>query len=230
MVVIKDLPISLRPRERLINDGIESLNDEELLAILLKTGTKNESAKDLACKVLKSIESIENLKNYNYEQLIKINGIGLAKACSILASIELGKRVYQSNQSIKSMTINSTDLVYKYYKNIIGDAMQECFCCIYLDSQKKVINTKTLFVGTLNYSMVHPREVFKMAYLYGAVSIICIHNHPSGNPMPSKEDFLITQELVNIGKLLDVRVLDHIIIGKNNYYSFLENGDINNDK
>jgi len=175
-------------------------------------------------------KSIENLQNATVNKLLKIKGIGKVKAIELIAALELGKRVYQSNQSIKSMTINSTDLIYKYYKNIIGDAMQECFCCIYLDSQKKVINTKTLFVGTLNYSMVHPREVFKMADLYGAVSIICIHNHPSGNPMPSKEDFLITQELVNIGKLLDVRVLDHIIIGNNNYYSFLENGDINNDK
>ena len=223
---IKDIPINERPRERLINNGVDKLNNEELLALLLKTGTKNMSAKNLANLILKKIGDIKNLKNITYNDLLKVDGIGSAKACDILAAIELGKRINKEVVSINNLKITSTEMVYKYYKDIIGDKKQEYFYCIYLDNNKKIIKDKLLFIGTINYSIVHPREVFKEAYLLSASSIICVHNHPSGNLEPSSEDFNLTNRLKEIGNLLGINVIDHVIITYDSYYSFYENNNI----
>ena len=223
---IKDIPINERPRERLINNGVDKLNNEELLALLLKTGTKNMSAKNLANLILKKIGDIKNLKNITYNDLLKIDGIGSAKACDILAAIELGKRINKEVVSINNLKITSTEMVYKYYKDIIGDKKQEYFYCIYLDNKKKIIKDKLLFIGTINYSIVHPREVFKEAYLLSASSIICVHNHPSGNLEPSNEDINLTNRLKEIGNLLGINVIDHVIITYDSYYSFYENNNI----
>lgn len=225
-VKIKELPVDERPYEKLINNGVSTLTNEELIAILLKSGTSNYSAKDLASLVLKSINNISELNNINYINLTGIKGIGNKKSCVLLAAIELGKRINNYVPTIINQKLNETHLVYKYYKDKIGCEKQEYFYCIYLDSSKKIIHERLLFIGTNNYSLVHPREVFKEAYLYSASSIICVHNHPSGNVLPSKEDINITKELVNVGNLLGIKVLDHVIIGKKNYYSFFENGDI----
>ncbi len=222
-IKIKDIPILDRPRERLINEGVTKLNNEELLAIILKTGTKEISAKLLASKLLSNVGGINNLSKTNYEEITKIKGIGEAKACTLLAVIELSKRMNKEIKTIKKVHITSTVLVYKYYKDIFKDEFQECFYCLYLDSQKKVIDERMLFKGTINRSLVHPREIFKEAYLLSASAIICIHNHPSGNVTPSIEDVELTNKLVDIGKLLGIQVLDHIIIGNDNYYSFYEN-------
>ena len=121
--------------------------------------------------------------------------------------------------------MNSADKIYNYMKDIVCNKNQEYFYALYLDSKKNLIDKKLLFIGTINKSIVHPREIFKYAYLLSASSIVCIHNHPSGDPLPSKEDMLITKHLVDIGKIQGISVVDHIIIG-NNYYSFYENGDI----
>lgn len=227
MVKIKDIPTLDRPRERLINYGVENLSNEELLAIIFKTGTKGESAKDLGIKVLSKIDNIKKLNDINLEFLKNIKGIGMSKSCDLLAAIELGKRINREVDTIKNVKLTSSDLVYKYYKDKIGDKLQEYFYAIYLDSGKKVIGDKLLFIGTVNYSLVHPREIFKEAYLLGASAIICIHNHPGGNPLPSKQDYDITKNLIEASKILGVKFLDHIIITKKNYYSFLENDDIN---
>lgn len=226
MYKIKDIPVMDRPRERLINLGSSSLSDEELLAIILKTGTKKKSVKMLANDVLKRIDGIENIKNINYEFLINLEGIGPAKACDVLASLEFGKRVNQKIKSLKKEKFNNSKLVYDYYVDEIGDKKQEYFYAVYLDSNKKIIKDKLLFVGTLNNSLVHPREIFKEAYLCSASSIICVHNHPSGNVLPSKEDIMMTDNLKKIGIVMGIPIIDHIIIGKSNYYSFFENGDI----
>ena len=223
---IKDIPINERPRERLINNGVDKLNNEELLALLLKTGIKNMSAKNLANVILKKVGDIKNLKNITYNDLLKIDGIGSAKACDILAAIELGKRINKEVVSINNLKITSTDMVHKYYKDIIGDKKQEYFYCIYLDNSKKIIKDKLLFIGTINQSIVHPREIFKEAYLLSASSIICVHNHPSGSLEPSVEDINLTNRLKEIGNLLGIHVIDHVIITKDNYYSFYENNDI----
>lgn len=226
MLKIKDIEKLERPRERLINKGVEVLSNEELLAIILKTGTKEYSAKELASFLIKELEGIKNLNNINYEKLKSIKGIGEAKACEIIASIELGKRINRELDNINNILLNKTSLVFEYYKDKLGNLVQEHFYCIYLDNKKKVIKDKLLFIGTLNHSIVHPREVFKNAYLCSASSIILVHNHPSGNVIPSKQDLDITKNLIAVGSILGIKVVDHVIIGKNNYYSFLENGDI----
>lgn len=225
-VKIKDIPINDRPCERLIEHGVETLSNEELIAIIFKTGLKGTSAKDLASLLLSKIGNIKKLNDINYEYLRKIKGIGQSKACNLLATIELGKRINREVDSIKNIKLNNSEIVYKFYKDKLGDKKQEHFYAVYLDNQKKIIGDKLLFIGTINYSLVHPREVFKEAYLLGASAIICIHNHPSGNPLPSKQDFDITNSLIEVGKILGIKVVDHIIICKNNYYSFLENNDI----
>ncbi len=225
-VKIKDIPICERPRERLIINGVESLSNEELLAIILKTGTNGNSAKDLGNMILSKIGNIKKLAEINLETLKNFKGIGVSKACDLLASIELGKRINKDVDKIKDVKLTSSELVYKFYKEKIGDKKQEYFYSIYLDSNKRIIDDKLLFIGTVNYSLVHPREIFKEAYLLGASAIICVHNHPSGNPIPSKQDYEITNNLLDASKILGIKVLDHIIICKNKYYSFLENNDI----
>lgn len=223
---IKDIEEESRPRERLINYGVEVLSNEELLAILLKTGNKENSAKDLAIILIKELNGIKNLNNINLEKLKSIKGIGPAKACEILASVELGKRINREISCLNNIILNKTSLVYDYYKDRLSDKQQEYFYCIYLDNKKRIIKDKMLFIGTLNYSIVHPREVFKNAYILSASSIIVVHNHPTGNVIPSKQDLDLTKNLIEVGNVLGIKVLDHVIIGKNNYYSFVENGDM----
>ena len=225
-VKIKDIPKNDRPCERLIEYGVENLSNEELLAIIFKTGTKGNSAKDLGNQLLSKIENIKKLNDINLEFLRNFKGIGISKACNLLASIELGKRINREVDSLKNVKLTSSELVYRYYKDKIGEKKQEYFYAIYLDNGKKIIGDKLLFIGTVNYSLVHPREIFKEAYLLGSSAIICIHNHPAGNPIPSKQDFEITNNLIEVSKILGIKFLDHIIISKNNYYSFLENNDI----
>lgn len=225
-VKIKELPVEERPYEKLINNGANTLTNEELIAILLKSGTQNYSAKDLASLILKNINNIGELNNINYIKLNKIKGIGNKKSCVLLAAIELGKRINNYLPTIINRKLNETSLVYEYYKDKIGLEKQEHFYCIYLDNSKKIIHEKLLFIGTINYSLVHPREIFKEAYLYSSTAIICVHNHPSGNVLPSEEDLNITKKLVSVGKILGIKILDHVIISQEKYYSFFENSDI----
>lgn len=225
-IKIKDIPINDRPRERLIMVGPTNISNEELIAILLKTGTIDSSAKTVAMNILKEVGDIRNFQNLNLEKLKKINGVGTAKACVILSAIELGRRINLSIDSLQNIKINSSELVYKYYRDILSDKKQEYFYCLFLNNQKRVIADKNLFIGTLNGSLVHPREIFKEACLNSASSIICIHNHPSGNVLPSNEDRILTKRLVYLGQIMGIPIIDHIIISKNNYYSFFENHDI----
>lgn len=221
---IKEIPKGERPRERLIKYGVSKLSNEELLAILLKTGTKDRSAKDLATHLLIKLGSIKSLEDMNFYSLSQIKGIGEAKACAILTAIELGKRISVDGNNLQNNIVNSSEMVYKYFNNLFRNTKQEHFYAVYLDNQKKVIDTKLLFIGTLNYSIVHPREVFKEALLLSASSIICIHNHPSGHIEPSKDDIELTQRLISAGKMIGIPVIDHLIIGSNKYFSFADNG------
>lgn len=140
-----------------------------------------------------------------------------------MASIELGKRL-SSETNINKIKITNAESVFNYYKNILKDEKQEYFYCIYLDTKNNIIKDKMLFKGTINQSLVHPREVFKEAYLLSATSLICVHNHPSGSVIPSSNDEVLTKQLVKSGQLLGIKVLDHIIVGKTSYFSFLEKG------
>lgn len=221
-ILVKDIPLLDRPRERLLRYGVINLSNEELLSIILKNGTKNESVMSLSYNILKSINNISDLKDISINKLTKINGIGEVKALTLLASIELGRRVYQENNSIKIL-LNDSELVYKYVINKLYDKKQEYFICLYLDNKKYLIEDKTLFIGTINKSTVHPREIFKYAYLLSSSSIILVHNHPSGDTLPSKEDICLTNCLIEIGKLNGIPIIDHIIVGNNNYFSFYKN-------
>lgn len=225
-VKMKELPITDRPRERLKNIGVESLSNEELLSILLKTGTKDYSVKELSNVLLKQMGSLKNLKNTTYENLIGIKGIGDAKACLLLAALELGSRVNRELEQIKGIKIRNSEDIFKYYQGKLMHKEQEHFYCLYLNTNKRVIEEKLLFIGTINYSVIHPREIFKGAYLTSASAIVCVHNHPTGNVMPSKEDIEMTNRLIEVGALLGIKVVDHIIIGKNTYYSMFENAII----
>ncbi|MBR3116875.1 MAG: DNA repair protein RadC [Bacilli bacterium] len=224
-VLIKDIPLFDRPRERLKRYGVESLSNEELLSIILRTGTKNYSVKDLSNNILKEIKDITNLKDFSINKLIKINGVGEVKAITLLASLELGKRVYDS-KLVNKINLCSSNKIYDYMKNKLSNKKQEYFYCLYLDHKKNLIEEKLLFIGTLNRSTVHPREIFKYAYINSSESIVCIHNHPSNDVLPSKEDIDLTNKLIEISKIQGIGVIDHIIIGNNNYYSFYDNGDI----
>ena len=221
-IKIKDLPESEKPRERAIKCGISTLSNEELLSIILKTGTKNISVKTLASKVLQELKDINSLKDITINKLIKIKGIGKVKAIELIASLELGKRVYYLNDN-KNNILNSSNKVFDYFKDILMYETQENFIAVYLDSKSRIISYKLLFKGTLNTSCVHPREIFKYAFLESAYSIIVIHNHPSGEVTPSAPDIELTNVLFEIGKLMGIPVIDHIIIGKTKYYSFYEN-------
>ena len=221
-ITVKELPKNERPRERLLYYGIKNLSNEELLAILLKTGTKDMNSKMLSSYMLKELGGIHAFHNCSYQKLSNIKGIGTAKACTILAAMEFGKRVYQKEQ-ILFQKFEDAYQIASYYQDKMGKLKQENFLCIYLDVTKKLIHEKTLFIGTLNRSLVHPREIFKEAYQVSASSIICIHNHPSGEVLPSKEDILFTSQLVKVGRMLGIDVIDHIIIGDEKYYSFFEN-------
>ena len=222
MTKIKDLPLLERPVERLINNGVESLSNEELLSIILKTGTKEKSVKELSLEILKNYD-IHELLNINLESIVKIKGIGNIKAATLLASIELGKRMNKKIDTLNNIIINNSEKVFAYFNDLFKNKTQEYFYCLYLDNRKKVIKNKLLFIGTLNYSTVHPREIFKEADLSSATSIICIHNHPSGSVKPCNNDIELTNNLIKVGMLLGIKIDDHLIIGKDKYFSFYEN-------
>lgn len=225
-VKIKELPPLERPIERLIEIGAENLSNEELLAIVIKTGTKELSSKLIAQQLLRKIGSIQNLKYITYEELKKFKGIGNVKAVTFLAIIELSKRIHDNVNTLTLKKLNNTSIVYEYFKTRLDGKKQEYFYVIYLDNHTRIIKEKLLFIGTLNYSMIHPREIFKEALLTDASSIICVHNHPSGNCNPSNEDINITKKLLELGNKLGIKLLDHMIIGNTNFYSFYENGNI----
>lgn len=220
---LKKLPISERPRERLLKYGSENLSNEELLAIILKTGTKKYSVKEVSCNLLSKINEIQNLKDISINNLMEIDGIGKVKAIELKAIIELGKRIYEDVTYEEMIKCTDPNNIIRHFNYLFKDKKQEEFYCLYLDKKKKLLGKKRLFIGTIDSSLSHPREIFKEAYLLSASYIICIHNHPSGDATPSKEDQILTNKIKEIGNLHAIPLLDHLIIGKDNYFSFYEN-------
>ncbi|KWZ98476.1 MAG: DNA repair protein RadC [Anaerococcus vaginalis] len=216
---IKDLDLSQRPREKLKNQGYDILSDEELLAILIETGSKKKNAIEISREILSEF-SAEELLSISIEELCEIDGIKLAKASKIIAAIQLGKRLSEKiiNKEIKC--INSCDDVFYLMKNKFLDTKKEHFYAILLNTKNAIISKEIISTGDLNSSIVNPRECFTRAVRKSANSVIFVHNHPSGNPKPSQNDKLITERLVKAGKILNISVLDHIIIGNNEYFSF----------
>ena len=222
MIKFKNLPKQDKPRERLYMYGSENLSNEELLSIILKTGTKTLSVKEVSLKLLEYIGNINKLRDIGINSLMKIDGIGIVKAIEIKAALELGRRVYINNNQLDDVDFNNAYDIYKYFYNVFSNKKQEYFYCVYLDTKGKYIDKKCLFIGTINSSIVHPREIFKEAYLLSANSIICIHNHPSGDSKPSKEDIMITKKIKEISVIHGIKLMDHIIIGSDNYFSFYD--------
>jgi DNA repair protein RadC len=218
---IKELPLDERPREKLKLKGKESLSNEELIAIILKTGNKEESVKDLAINLVNSIKNIQELNDISLNDLMKIKGIKEAKAITLIAAIELGKRVYFYQEERKKIT-NAYQL-WEYFKPQIIGLKQEKLFAIFLNTKNEIINYEVVFVGTQNQSITHPREIFNKAIKNSAIKIIIMHNHPTNDTTPSGEDIKFTKEIKEIGEFLKIPLIDHIIIGENNYFSFFEN-------
>ncbi|HEY4554153.1 MAG TPA: DNA repair protein RadC [Bacillaceae bacterium] len=222
-LMIRDFPAEERPRERLVNHGPQSLSNHELLAILLRTGSKSESVIQLANRLLTQFGGLGWLKDAALEEMTRMKGIGQAKAIQIAAAVELGRRI--SNLSYDDRyVIRSPEDGANYVMNDMRFLKQEHFVCLYLNTKNQVLHRETVFIGSLNASIVHPREVFREAFRRSAASIICFHNHPSGDPSPSREDIDVTRRLVECGKLIGIEVLDHVIIGDLKYVSMKEKG------
>ncbi len=222
-IMVRDVPLEERPRERLLKQGPEMCSNQDLLSILLRTGTKEESVLHLSQRVLQTIGGIANLREASVEELCKIKGVGPTKAVQILASIELGRRSVVGKRE-EGMAIRSPKDGADYVMEDLRHLSQEHFVALYLNTKNQVIHQQTIFIGSLNASIVHPREVFKEALRRSAASLICFHNHPSGNPTPSHEDIEVTKRLVKCGELLGIELLDHIIIGDKKFISLKEKG------
>ncbi|NLJ78751.1 MAG: DNA repair protein RadC [Tissierellia bacterium] len=216
---IKDLPMDERPREKLKKYGVEALSNAELLAVIIRTGYAEDTAIDLANRIL-SIDSsgIEFLSHATMEELMKIRGIGDCKAAQIQASIELGKRISSSRED--KIKVNSPQVLVDLLMEKMRYLKKEHFKVAILDTKNQIISIERISIGNLNASIVHPREVFNAAIRRSANAIILIHNHPSGDPTPSSEDVNITNRLIEAGSIIGIKVLDHIIIGDNRYISF----------
>lgn len=217
---IEDIPKENRPRERFEKLGAVALSSAELLAIILQKGSRGENVVDM-CNRLISTYGIDNLSDLSLKELQKIKGIGPAKAMQIKALFEFSKRPDLSRSNGKS--IKSGKDVFEYATQRLAGNDKEYFMILHLNSKNRVIKDELVSIGTLNASLIHPREVFKSAIKESANSIILVHNHPSGDPAPSEEDEEVTERLFDAGDLLDIKVLDHVIIGSNDHYSFREN-------
>ena len=223
---IKEYPKEERPRERLKKVGRENLTDKELVAIILKTGTKEKNVEEVSLELLKKYSLIK-FKELTINEITSIKGIGEVKAIELLAAIELGKRIYLRD-SKKLKKIECAKKIWEDARYLMNDLKQEHFYCYYFNNKQELIKRKLIFIGTINSSITHPREIFKEAYLLSASTIVCLHNHPSNDTTPSQADIKFTNELVKIGKIQKIPVIDHIIVGEDNYYSFYEHQDILN--
>ncbi|WP_062264605.1 RadC family protein [Endozoicomonas arenosclerae] len=222
-MAIKTLPEEERPREKLISQGPSALSDAELLAILLRTGYKGTNVLTLASQLIHHFQSLDGLLSASPTQLKTLKGLGKAKATELSAILEICQRVLSEKLSQKSI-INSPDATRQYLQLHFRGIQREEFACLFLDTRHRVLALETLFQGTLDSAPVYPREIVKRALELNAAAVIASHNHPSGDPKPSQADIRITQTLKNALALLDIRLLDHIIVGKGDTLSLAEQG------
>lgn len=220
---IKTWPEGERPRERLLRHGAERLSDAQLLAIILRTGNGGRSALDLAMELLTTFGSLKGIENAARGEYQSIKGMGDAKVAQIKAAFELGKRALAEPVTQGPAFMSGRD-VFSYFQHRLKDLKKEVFCCALLDAKNRLRGEYTVSEGTLTHSLIHPREAFKHAIKESAASVIFVHNHPSGDPQPSREDIVVTERLVKTGEIVGIRVLDHVIIGDNRYTSMMEEG------
>jgi DNA repair protein RadC len=215
--------ISLMPREKLLQFGVEALSDAELLAIFLRTGTRNLPVLDLSQKLLNEFGSFYHLINSSHDEFCKKQGLGTAKYTQLKAVVELSHR-YLKVKMTNENYLTSPMLTHHYLSNRLMNKDREIFMVIFLDNQHHVINSEEMFVGTYNCVEVHPREVARRALQYNAAALILAHNHPSGLAEPSEADRILTKKIEQVCELIDVRIVDHLVIGKGQYVSFAERG------
>ncbi len=218
---IHDLPLEERPRERLVNLGEQALSAQELLQLILGRGIAGESVAVTAQKLLTQFGSLQKLSEASIEELSKIRGIGLAKATQIRACFEIARRISNTNGSNRTKKVASAKEVYTLVKSRLSEYNKEHFFVISLDSRNNILGIDEISKGTLNASLVHPRETFEASIRRHAAKIIIAHNHPSGETVPSGDDEMLTKQLIASGQILDILVLDHIIVSRDNYYSFI---------
>src|SRR5690625_5264213 len=222
-IKMKDVPKSERPRERLLTYGESHLSNQEILAILIGSGTRSESVLDLSNRLIMHFEGLKLLSDATIEELTSIKGIGNAKGVIILEAIELGRRIQQYKPA-ERYTIRSPEDGADYVMEDMRGLRQAHLVVLFLNTKNQIIHRQPIFVGSLNASIVHPREIFREAVRRSAASIICAHNHPSGDPAPSQEDIHVTRRLVEAGKIMGIELLDHLVIGHHSFVSLKEKG------
>jgi len=219
---VKDLPLDDRPREKLLLRGAHNLSDAELIAILLRTGKKGKSVVTITQELLKSEGNLAVLASKSIKSLMEIEGVGKDKAATLLAAFEISRRIQHQSKWFSDKKITSPAEVAEIFIPLLRDDQKEKFIVVCLNSANKIIKYEIISIGNLNSSVVHPREIFKVAIDNTSASIILIHNHPSGNPEPSNEDISITRKIVEAGKIMDIPVFDHLIIAGGKFTSFVE--------
>ncbi|MEG8945756.1 RadC family protein [Rosettibacter firmus] len=219
---VKELPPDDRPREKLILRGAQSLSDAELIAILLRTGTKGKNVIQIAQSLISKYGNLNILSMQTIDAIRNFPGIGKDKAATLIAAFEISRRADAQKKWFSNKKITSPQDVAEIFIPLLRDEVKEKFYVICLNTANKIIKYELISVGNLNSSVVHAREIFKVAIENNSANIILLHNHPSGNPDPSKEDISITRKLVEAGNLLEIKVFDHLIIAGNNYTSLVE--------
>ncbi|KHD46622.1 RadC family protein [Streptococcus hongkongensis] len=216
---------SLMPRERLISLGAEMLSNQELLAIILRTGSKDKPVLELSAYILKGLEQLSDFKKLSLQELQQIAGIGKVKSVEIKAMIELSKRILASDDKQEGQLLSTYQVAQRMIK-LLGEKKQEHLLAIYLDTQNRIIEEKTIFIGSVRRSIAEPREILHYACKNMATSLIIVHNHPSGLANPSDNDIHFTKKIKQSCDQIGINCLDHIIVGKKDYYSFREKSEI----
>lgn len=216
---------SLLPRERLAKEGVEALSNQELLAILLRTGTRQASVFEIAQKVLSNLSSITDLKKMTLQELQSLSGIGRVKAIELQAMIELGHRIHK-HETIEMESILSSQKLAKKMQQELGDKKQEHLVALYLNTQNQIIHQQTIFIGSATRSIAEPREILHYAIKHMATSLILVHNHPSGAVAPSRNDDQVTKLVKEACDLMGIVLLDHLIVSNSNYFSYREKTDL----
>ena len=219
---VKELPLDDRPREKLLLRGSQNLSDAELVAILLRTGKKGKSVLEISRELISNEGNLAKLATRTVDSLQKVSGIGKDKAATLEAAFELSRRILSQAKWFSNQKVTSPQEIAEIFIPMLRDDTKERFIVVCLNSSNKIIKHETISIGNLNSSVVHPREIFKVAIDCSSASIILIHNHPSGNPEPSNEDIRITKKVVESGKILDIPVFDHLIIAGDTFTSFVE--------
>lgn len=219
---VTDLPYDDRPREKLILRGSQALSDAELLAVLLRTGKQGKTVVDMSRELLTKYQNLACMASVSVSAFQKVSGIGSDKAATLSAAFELSRRVFNQSKTILEKKIASPQDVADILIPVLRDEVKEKFIVVCLNSANKIIRYEVISIGNLNSSIVHPREIFKVAIDNNSANIILVHNHPSGNPEPSSEDITVTKKLVEAGKIMDIQIFDHIIIADQKYVSFVE--------